>query len=130
MGNVLGPDKQQQVVALGRLGWSLRRIEQATGVRRETISGYLRTAGVPVRGRWRPRVATTGLMVSEATAKPAMSPTAVSSTDLRPSPAPVPAPACRTASSSAKRSGASVFRPVVGPTKSVHGRLPRVSSYS
>ena len=46
MGNVLDPSKQQQVVALGRLGWSLRRIEQATGVRRETISGYLRAAGV------------------------------------------------------------------------------------
>ena len=28
--------KQEQVIALGRLGWSLRRIEQATGVRRET----------------------------------------------------------------------------------------------
>src|SRR5712691_8019817 len=27
---------------LGRLGWSLRRIEEATGVRRETASGYLR----------------------------------------------------------------------------------------
>ncbi len=51
MGNVLEPSKQQQVVALGRLGWSLRRIEQATGVRRQTISGYLRVAGVPVRGR-------------------------------------------------------------------------------
>ena len=51
MGNVLDPQKQQQVMALGRLGWSLRRIEQATGVRRETISGYLRTAGVAVRGR-------------------------------------------------------------------------------
>ena len=45
MGNVLDASKQQQVVALGRLGWSLRRIEQATGVRRETISGYLRVAG-------------------------------------------------------------------------------------
>lgn len=46
MGNVLDPDKQQQVVALGRLGWSLRRIEAATGVRRETASGYLKVAGV------------------------------------------------------------------------------------
>ena len=42
MGNVLSDDKKQQVVALGRLGWALRRIEQATGVRRETASGYLR----------------------------------------------------------------------------------------
>ena len=51
MGNVLSDDKKQQVVALGRLGWSLRRIEEATGVRRETVSGFLRAAGVAVRGR-------------------------------------------------------------------------------
>ena len=44
MGNVLSDDKKQQVVALGRLGWSLRRIEEATAVRRETVSGYLRAA--------------------------------------------------------------------------------------
>jgi hypothetical protein len=46
MGNVLDKTKQEQVIALGRLGWSLRRIEQATGVRRETAGGYLRSAGV------------------------------------------------------------------------------------
>ncbi|MFN8803151.1 MAG: IS21 family transposase, partial [Gemmatimonas sp.] len=51
MSNVLDETKQQQVIALGRLGWSLRRIEAATGVRRETISGYLRAAGVAVRRR-------------------------------------------------------------------------------
>jgi hypothetical protein len=34
-------------VALGRLDWSLRRIEEATGVRRETASAYLRAAGIP-----------------------------------------------------------------------------------
>ena len=46
--------KQEQVIALGRLGWSLRRIEQATGVRRETAGGYLRSAGVALRapGGW------------------------------------------------------------------------------
>src|SRR5438552_12504420 len=54
MANVLSDEKKQQVVALGRLGWSLRRIEEATGVRRETASGYLRVAGIAVRGpgRW------------------------------------------------------------------------------
>ncbi len=54
MGNVLDREKQQQIVALGRLGWSLRQIEQATGVRRETVSRYLKGAGVTVRppGRW------------------------------------------------------------------------------
>jgi transposase len=55
MSNVLGEDKQHQVVALGRLGWSLRRIEEATGVRRETVSGYLKAVGIVVRGRGRPR---------------------------------------------------------------------------
>ena len=39
MGNVLSDDKQQQVLAFGRLGWSLRRIQTATVVRRETASG-------------------------------------------------------------------------------------------
>ena len=54
MANVLSEDKKQQVIALGRLGWSLRRIERATGVRRETASAYLKAAGIEVRppGRW------------------------------------------------------------------------------
>ena len=54
MSNVLSEEKRQQVLALGRLGWSLRRIEQATGVRRETASSYLKAAGLTVRGRGRP----------------------------------------------------------------------------
>lgn len=49
MSNVLSDDKRQQIIALGRLGWSLRRIEQVTGVRRETASAYLKTAGIKVR---------------------------------------------------------------------------------
>ena len=49
MSNVLSESKKQQVIALGQLGWSLRGIEQATGVRRETASKYLALAGVPVR---------------------------------------------------------------------------------
>ena len=54
MGNVLDKTKQEHVIALGRLGWSLRRIEQATGVRRETAGGYLRSAGVALgaQGGW------------------------------------------------------------------------------
>jgi len=78
MSNVLDNDKQQQILALGRLGWSLRRIEQALAVRRETISGYLKAAGIAVRGRGRP---------SESKAKPAIS--AEVSTDSGP---PNPAP--------------------------------------
>lgn len=69
MSNVLEHSKQQQVLALGRLGWTLSRIQETTGVRRETISGYLNVAGIPVRGRGRP---------SEAKPKPAISPPEVS----------------------------------------------------
>jgi len=47
--NVLSESKRQQVIALGRLGWPLRRIQEEIGVRRETASAYLKAAGVPVR---------------------------------------------------------------------------------
>jgi CxxC motif-containing protein (DUF1111 family) len=47
--NVLNEEKRQQVLALGRLGWPLRRIEKQTGVRRETASAYLKAAGIAVR---------------------------------------------------------------------------------
>jgi len=49
MSNVLNEAKKQQVLALGKLGWPLRRIEQATGVRRETAGAYLKAAGIAVR---------------------------------------------------------------------------------
>src|SRR5262245_16282612 len=49
MANILRDDKRQQILALGRLGWPLRRIEQATGVRRETASAYLKVAGIVIR---------------------------------------------------------------------------------
>ncbi len=76
MSNVLDDTKQQQVLALGRLGWSLRRIEQATTVRRETASGYLKAAGIPVRERggrprkWPPKPATTPPEVSTDSGPP------------------------------------------------------------
>ena len=50
MANVLSDEKRQQVVALGRLGWSLRRMQRESGVRRETASAYLKAAGIDVRG--------------------------------------------------------------------------------
>ncbi len=50
MVNVLDEEKKHQVVTLGRLGWSLRRIEEITKVRRETASAYLKAAGVSVGG--------------------------------------------------------------------------------
>ena len=42
MPNYLTMPKQQQILALLALGWSYRRIEAETGVRRETISRYHR----------------------------------------------------------------------------------------
>jgi len=49
MANVLNEEKKQQVLALGRLGWSLRQIQSATRIRRETASQYLKAAGIAVR---------------------------------------------------------------------------------
>jgi transposase len=65
MSNVLDEATKQEILALGRLGFSLRQIERATGVRRETASAYLKAAGVGVRRRggrhrsWSPKPATT-----------------------------------------------------------------------
>src|ERR1700730_4692161 len=55
MANVLKDEKKQQIIAWGRLGWSLRKIQEATRVRRETISAYLRGSGVEIwpPGRWK-----------------------------------------------------------------------------
>ena len=52
MSNVWKEEKRQQVLALGRLGWSLRQIEEATGVRRETASGYLKAGRPESPGPW------------------------------------------------------------------------------
>ena len=48
--NVLNEEKKQQIIALGRLGWSLRRIQKTTGVRRETAATCtpLRIRGNPI----------------------------------------------------------------------------------
>ena len=94
MSNVLDEQKQQEVLGLGRVGWTVRRIAKATGVDRATVRSYLRAAGMPIRGRGRP---------SEGPAKPAITPgvstdspahpatTGKVSTDLRP-PSPGRAP--------------------------------------
>jgi transposase len=75
MSNVLNEEKKQQVVALGKLGWTLRRIEQATGVRRETAGAYLKAAGIAVRapGGWGRRSAkpANGVITDSADSKPA-----------------------------------------------------------
>src|SRR5262245_54161730 len=78
MSNVLDHTTQQQILALGRLRWTLSRIEETTGVRRETISGYLKAAGIPVRGRGRP---------SESKPKPAINGEQVSTDSGGPNPA-------------------------------------------
>ena len=81
MSNVLDQTRQQQILALGRLGWPLTRIEQTTGVRRETISGYLKAAGIPVRGRGRP---------SERKSKPAINGEGVSTDSVPPTAGVIP----------------------------------------
>jgi transposase len=78
MSNVLSEEQRQQVIALGRLGWPLRRIQQATGVRRETASTYLTAAGIAVRRPGRPggqRTAKPAIQVTTGSdpAKPAIS---------------------------------------------------------
>jgi transposase len=84
------------VVALGRLGWSLRGIEAATAVRRETASDYLKAAGVPVRARggrpraWPPEPATTSAVSTDSPSKPAT--TGEVSTDVAPVETPSRAP--------------------------------------
>ncbi|HEY1578782.1 MAG TPA: IS21 family transposase [Terracidiphilus sp.] len=72
----MNEEKKQQVLALGRLGWSLRRIQQAIHVRRETASAYLKAAGIAVRppsgwGRCEPKPANEVITDSGA-AKPAI----------------------------------------------------------
>ena len=47
--NVLSEEKKQQIIALGRLGWSLRPSERTVHIRRETAASYLKAAGIAVR---------------------------------------------------------------------------------
>ena len=83
MANILGDEKKHQVLALGRLGWPLRRIEQATGVRRETASAYLKAAGIAIRAPRRRRApAKPASEVSTDSANPASE---VSTVNGRPS---------------------------------------------
>ncbi|MDQ3367748.1 MAG: hypothetical protein M3680_20180 [Myxococcota bacterium] len=78
----MGDDKKQQVLTLGQLGWSLREIEEAVHVRRETASGYLKAAGIAVRAPRKRRL-------PAATSKPASGEEV--STDLGDDAAPKPA---------------------------------------
>jgi transposase len=83
MANVLSDEKRQQVEALGRLGWSLRRIQRETHVRRETASAYLKAAGIEIRGHGgaKPKPATLPEVITDSDhSKPATSPEVI--TDL------------------------------------------------
>ena len=75
----MNEEKKQQVIALGRLGWSLRRIECETHIRRETAAAYLKAAGIAIRppGGWGHR----------APAKPAIEVTTGSDQSSAPKPA-------------------------------------------
>ena len=83
MSNVLNDDKRNQVVVLGQMGWSLRQIQKATGVRRETAAGYLKVAGIAVfgpgrRGNKSPPDSKAAIQVttdSKAESDPAIEPT-------------------------------------------------------
>lgn len=77
MSNVLSEEKKQQVIALGRLGWSLRKIQKATGVHRTTAADYLRGAGIALRppGAWGkapPAKPTNGVTPDSGAAQPAV----------------------------------------------------------
>jgi hypothetical protein len=97
--NVLREEKRQQVIALGRLGWSLRRIEKATKIRRETAAAYLKAAGVDLRppGAWGRRAP--AKPASEASPDPAPPAEAKPANEVSPDPAPFAEPTrCPTAS--------------------------------
>ena len=90
MSNVLSEQAKQQAIALGRLGWSLRRIQDETGVRRETASIYLKAAGIaiPPPDRRKQQLAKPAIPVTtwgSEPAKPAI-PVTTGSADSQPTP--------------------------------------------
>ncbi len=95
----MSEEKRQQVLALGRLGWPLRRIQQETGVRRETASAYLKAAGIAVRppGGWGKR---------PAASKPANEVSPDFGAELSAAPTATPTPAHDTASQDSKPANA------------------------
>ena len=86
MSNVLSEEKKQQVIALGKLGWTLRRIEQETGVRRETAGAYLKAAGIAVhppgwrRSKSKPAIG----VATDSDSKPAIETEGVATDFIRP----------------------------------------------
>ena len=85
MSNVLNEQTKQQIIALGRLGWSLRRIQKTTGVRRETAAAYLKEAGVGVSAPgWSRSETSAGDDSGQPSAKPAMAVTTDFGAELTP----------------------------------------------
>jgi len=99
------------VIALGRLGWPLRRIEQETGVRRDTAGAHLKAAGLGVRpsGGWGRR----------PPAKPANENRVTTGSD-----AAKPANAGEVTTGFGAELSAS--EPQNSPTRSVHQLMPRI----
>jgi transposase len=95
--NVLSEEKRQQVIALGRLGWPLRRIQEETGIRRETAATYLKAAGIAVRppggwGRRPPALPADGASPDSSSAsKPAKEVSPDSGAEMGPATQPLPA---------------------------------------
>lgn len=73
----MSEEKRQQILALGSLGWPLRRIQEETGIRRETVSKYLKQAGVALRP---PRGRTISKPASQVSTDPQSTPKAASET--------------------------------------------------
>ena len=133
MSYVLEQTKQQQVLALGQLGWTVSRIAAAVRVDRATVTRYLRGAGLPVRGRGRPSEGTANAAISpevstDSGANPAISPREVS-TDSGPGRAPS-ASACEpyreliTAAMSRGRNAVAIYQDLVDD----HGFTARYAS--
>jgi transposase len=74
MANVLRTEKQEQVRALGRLGWSLRRIQREIDVDRASVRRYLTEAGIAVREprRRRPPLVAGSKPASQVTPDPGL----------------------------------------------------------
>lgn len=125
MSNVLSDEKKSQVVALGGLGWSLRRIEEQTGVRRETTGAYLRAAGIAVRkpggvvSVWNPKPATTEGVSTDSESKPATTEGVSTDPDSKPA---ISGPGVSTDFDAAERPGSEP----VGPR--IPGRAPNGSA--
>src|SRR5712675_420562 len=124
MSNVLSEAKKQQVIALGRLGWPLRRIEQETGVRRETAGAYLKAAGIGVRppGAWGRRPPAKPANENEVTAgSDATKPTPT----VNPNPNPKNLPSKGKAKATAKPANADEVTTGFGVELSASERKPR-----